>query len=96
MRLFQRSLKGIALQWYTSLDLNTIKTSGPVITDVYRSLFIQSVPKKDDLEALTQNPGESFSAYVGRWRTMAFQVKNKPPEDEQMDMIIRSANPAIY
>lgn len=22
-------------------------------------------PKKDDLEALTQNPGESFSALVG-------------------------------
>lgn len=58
--------------------------------------IVDMVPKKDDLEALTQNPGESFSAYVGRWRTMAFQVKNKPPEDEQMDMIIRSANPAIY
>lgn len=83
MQQFKRSLTGIALDWYVSLDLPSIKSWDQLcqmFIDQY-AFNLDMAPKKEDLEKLSQKEGESFSAYVGRWRTLASQVKNKPTEE---------------
>lgn len=52
-------------------------------------------PKRADLEALRQKNDESFSTYVGRWRAMAAQMRNKIDEEEQIMLVAQSAHPSI-
>ena len=52
------------------------------------------IPKREDLVALRQKPHESFGEYVGRWRTLASQVKGRPSDKESIEIIIRGAQPA--
>ena len=42
--------------------------------------YSHAEPKKEDLRALNQKGDESFSAYVGRWRDVAAQMRNKLDE----------------
>ena len=71
--MFQKSLTGPALKWFTSLDMTAIKTwndLSQVFLEKY-SFNLDLVPKRTDLVATKQNPGELFREYVGRWRTVA-------------------------
>jgi hypothetical protein len=97
IRLFQKSLAGPALQWFVSLDMNTIQTwdqLSQAFIDQY-AFNLDRVPKREDLQALRQRSNEAFAEYVGRWRELAVQVHNKPTNDESIEMIIRGALPAI-
>jgi hypothetical protein len=53
------------------------------------------VPKREDLAALRQRHNETFAEYVGRWRELAAQVRNKPTDEESIDMIIWGTPPAM-
>lgn len=82
IRLFQKSLTGPALKWFTSLDypkLASFEQLSQMFIDQY-SHNLDAEPKKEDLRALNQKGDESFSAYVGRWRDVAAQMRNKLDE----------------
>jgi hypothetical protein len=52
---------------------------------------LDRMPKREDLIALRQRNDEPFGEYVGRWRELAAQVRNKPTDEESIDMIIHGA-----
>jgi len=59
------------------------------------SYNLDAKPKRSDLEALNQKGDESFSAYVGRWRAVAAQMRNKLDEEEQINMVTQLAHSSI-
>ncbi|XP_058092537.1 uncharacterized protein LOC131238984 [Magnolia sinica] len=97
IRLFQKSLKGDALDWYTSLDYHRIKTWEQLF-QAFIDRFVYNLNvalKRADLAALRQMNDESLSTYVERWRAMAAKMKTPIDDEEQIYMIIHSANPSI-
>ena len=55
------------------------------------SFNLDLIPKCEDLVAIWQKPHEPFGEYVGRWRTLASQVKDRPSNEESIEIIIRGA-----
>jgi len=87
IRLFQKSLTGPALKWFTSLDhskLASFEQLSQMFIDQY-SYNLDVKPKRSDLEALSQKGDESFSAYVGRWRAVAAQMRKKLFEEDSLN-----------
>lgn len=87
IRLFQKSLTGPALKWFTSLDhskLASFEQLSQMFIDQY-SYNLDVKPKRSDLEALSQKGDESFSAYVGRWRAVAAQMRKKLFEEDSIN-----------
>ena len=68
IHLFQKSLTGPALKWFTSLDMATIKTWNDLSQAFLEQYFVNLdfIPKREDLVALRQKPYEPFEEYVGR------------------------------
>ena len=96
IHLFQKSLTGPALKWFTSLDMATIKTwndLGKAFLEQY-SFNLDLVPKREDLVALKQRNNEPFGEYIGRWRVLAAQVRDRPSDEESIEIIIRGAQPS--
>ena len=84
IRLFQKSLKDDALDWYTSLDYHRIRT-WEQLSQAFVNRFaynLNMAPRRADLAALRQRSDETLSAYVGRWRAMAARMKT-PLDDEE-------------
>ncbi|XP_058092524.1 uncharacterized protein LOC131238966 [Magnolia sinica] len=97
IRLFQKFLKGDALDWYTSLDYYRIKT-WEQLSQAFIDRFVYNLnvtPKRADLAALRQMNDESLSTYIGRWQAMAARMKTPIDNEEQIYMIIHSAYPSI-
>jgi hypothetical protein len=59
------------------------------------SYNLDAEPKRSDLEAISQKGDESFSAYVGRWRAVAAQMRNKLDEEKQINMVAQLAHSSI-
>ena len=51
------------------------------------------VPKRTDLVATKQNPNEPFGEYVGRWHALALQVRDRPSDEESIEIVIKGAQP---
>ncbi|XP_058075828.1 uncharacterized protein LOC131224325 [Magnolia sinica] len=97
IRLFQKSLKGNALDWYASLDSHQIRT-WEKLSQAFIDRFsynLNMAPRRADLAALRQKSDESLSVYVGRWRAMAARMRNPIDDEEQISLIIYLANPSI-
>ena len=41
-------------------------------------------------ETTKQEPKESFSAVITKWRSKAAQMMNKPNEEEQLTMVVKN------
>ena len=48
-----------------------------------------------DLETIKQEPKESFSTFITKWRDKATQMMNRPSEEEQLTMVVKNVLP-IY
>ena len=49
-----------------------------------------------DLETTKQEPKESFSAFITKWRSKAAQMMNKPNEEEQLTMVVKNLLPTYH
>ena len=97
IRLFQKSLTGPALKWFTSLDMAVIKTWDDLSSAFLEpySFNLDLVPKRMDLVATKQNPSEPFGEYIGRWRVLASQVRDRPSNEESIEIVIKEAQPSL-
>ena len=43
-----------------------------------------------DLETTKQEPKESFSTFITKWRAKAAQMMNRPSEEEQLAMVVKN------
>ena len=55
------------------------------------SFNLDLIPKHEDLVATWQEPHKLFGEYVGCWRTLVSQVKDRPSDKESIEIIIRGA-----
>ncbi|XP_058075826.1 uncharacterized protein LOC131224323 [Magnolia sinica] len=97
IRLFQKSLKGDDLDWYTSLDSHQIRTwerLSQAFIDRF-SYSLNMAPRRADLATLRQKSDDSLSAYLGRWRAMEARMRKSIDDKEQLSMIVHLANPSI-
>lgn len=46
-----------------------------------------------DLEMTKQEANEDFTIFVARWRAKVSKVKNRPAEEDQVQMVIRNLQP---
>ena len=49
-----------------------------------------------DLETTKQEPKESFSAFITKWRSKVAQMMNKPNEEEQLTMVVKNLLPIYH
>ena len=49
-----------------------------------------------DLETIQQEPKESFSAFITKWRSKTAQMMNKPNEEEQLTMVVKNLLPIYH
>ncbi|MBE2321199.1 hypothetical protein DVA67_035075 [Solirubrobacter sp. CPCC 204708] len=77
-QMFHETLIGSALKWFLALDESRIKTWEDVCTEFsnhYRYNTEVDVTRRD-LETTKQEPRETFSAFIMRWRAKASQMIN--------------------
>ncbi|XP_058105958.1 uncharacterized protein LOC131249303 [Magnolia sinica] len=95
--LFQNSFKGDTLDWYMSLDSHQIRTwerLSQAFIDRF-SYNLNMAPRRADLDPLRQKADELLFAYVGRWWAMVARMRNPIDDEEQISIIVHSANPNI-
>ncbi|OVA05245.1 hypothetical protein BVC80_8255g12 [Macleaya cordata] len=94
VHLFQRSLTGLALRWFATLDRKIIPT-WPTLTDTFMKQFSQNsdtMVTKRQLEALKQKEHESFTDFIARWQLKIREMIDRPSEEEQIAIILRNVN----
>ena len=49
-----------------------------------------------DLETTKQEPKESFSTFIIKWRSKAAQMINRPNEEKQLNMVVKNLLPVYH
>ena len=49
-----------------------------------------------DLETTKQEPKESFSTFITKWRAKAAQMMSRPSEEEQLAMVVKNLLPVYH
>src|SRR2546425_10772945 len=87
--------QGPALVWYHALEKSK-KTNWLELSKAFLEQFsfnsMMNVGLRE-LENTTQNPDESFSDYLNRWRKKLIMIRNKPDEQELIKVFIRGTLP---
>ena len=88
--LFQDSLSGASLEWYTHLERTNIQTWKELADAFFKKYIYNSdmAPTKIQLQDLTQKANESFKQCAQRWRELASGVQPPLLEQELVDMFL--------
>jgi len=88
--LFQESLTGIALNWYTLLEPTHIR-SWKDLADAFLRQYgynNDTMPNRLHLQNMAKKEFEAFKEYAPRWREIAAQVVPPLPNKEMTTMFI--------
>ena len=83
-QIFQNTLIGAALRWFLNLDDARARSW----EDTYREFQKQYKYNMEmditrrDLKTTKQEPKESFSTFITKWRAKAVQMMSRPSEEE--------------
>uniref|UniRef100_A0A803MXN1 G-patch domain-containing protein n=1 Tax=Chenopodium quinoa TaxID=63459 RepID=A0A803MXN1_CHEQI len=94
-QLFQQYLDGATAHWFLNLEYSK-KTSWADIVREFSSQYKYNEEidvTRRDLETTAQNPNETFSAFITRWRNKAAKMVNRSDEEEQLLMIVKNLLP---
>ena len=92
---FPTCLQGPALIWYHTLEKNK-KASWVELSKAFLEQFSSNIMMNvslTELRNITQNPDESFSDYLKRWKKKLILVRNKPDEQELIRIFINGTSP---
>jgi len=97
MHLFQDSLAGVAVIWYTNLEVSCIRTWKDLITAFLRQYQYNSgmAPNLTQLQNRSKREHESFKEYAQCWRDLATPVAPPMVEREMVTMIVDTL-PVFY
>lgn len=98
MRLFSRSLRGEALEWFASQETNQWANWSAMAKDFVRRFVynVEIAPDRYSLERIKQKSTESYREYAYRWRKNAARVRPPMSEDEIIEVFVRSQEPEFY
>src|SRR5262249_36877915 len=97
VHLFQKSLEGEALHWFTSLsalELSSFDTVAERFIEHFSYLAHQS-PTLCELVAEKMKPDEDFIVFANRWRTMASRSEVMIPESQAVAMLVTNTTPQL-
>lgn len=97
LSLFGRTLSGIAVTWYAKLE-DSVKRSWEDMAEAFVTQYSYNTQIEittRDLEAMRQEPKESFSEFVSRWRAKASMMTLRPTDKDQIRMIVRNLQPKL-
>lgn len=98
LKIFRRSLKGPALNWYMNLELSQIKTFEDLVEAFYEQYVYNkdAAPDRNTLYQILKNKDESFRRYTARWREEAAKVVPKLSEEAQLEIFKSIQSPPFY
>ena len=96
--MFQNTLIGAVFRWFLNLDDARVRSWEdicPKFHNQYKYDIEVDVTRKD-LETTKQQPKESFSTFITKWRAKAAQMITRPSEEEQIQMVVKNLLPIFY
>ena len=97
-QMFQNTLTGAILKWFLNLD----DARAISWEDIYREFHKQykynmevNITRRD-LETTKQEPKESFSTFITKWRAKAAQMMSRLSEKEQLAMVVKNLLPTYH
>lgn len=96
MRLFPRSLKGQAMEWFTNITppVKTFRELVHRFVQHFAYNLSRSVTMLD-LCNLKQNQGEPFVTFLQRWRRQCSRYPRTIHEDEKIDILVSNLVPEM-
>jgi len=97
VHLFQKSLDGEALNWFSSLSMADL-ASFDIVVERFTSYFSHMThqrPTVYDLVSEKMKPDEDFTLFANRWRTMASKSEVLIPEAQAVTMMVSNTTPQL-
>ncbi|XP_052728311.1 uncharacterized protein LOC108320289 [Vigna angularis] len=98
IHVFQDSLVGVALNWYTHLEPSRIHCWAD-LADAFVKRYIYNThvaPDRLQLQNMGKKDDETFKEYAQRWRELATQVEPPLFEKEMVAMFVNTLQPPFY
>ncbi|XP_027157620.1 uncharacterized protein LOC113759252 [Coffea eugenioides] len=98
LRLFPESLEGDALDWYSNLKPEEVKTWFDLSNAFIRQYEYncELAPTRTTLEGTKRRPSEDHKTYAKRWRKIAAKVEPPMTEDEIIRTFIKAHDPPYF
>lgn len=95
MRLFPRSLQGIALDWFMGLKKGSIKSFAQLLEDFVSHFSFNLEKDIDTLDLLKEKQWEeeTFVSYLQRWKALASRMKPPLREKDMVTLFIKNSHP---
>ena len=96
--MFQNTLTEATLKWFLNLDDARARSWKDIYHEFHKQYKynIEVDITRRDLETTKQDPKESFSTFVTKWRAKATQMMNRPSEEEQLTMVVKNLLPVYH
>ena len=84
-QMFQNTLTGAAIRWFLNLDDAKARSWEDICHEFHEQYKynIEVDITRRDLETTKQEPKESFSTFISKWRAKAAQMMNRPSEENK-------------
>ena len=94
-QMFQSSLTGSALKWFMKLGEAHTRTWEDICAEFTRYFNYNNEVDvtRRDLETTKQDPKETFSSFITRWRAKAAHMPDRPNEEEQLQIVVKNLLP---
>ncbi|XP_027127717.1 uncharacterized protein [Coffea arabica] len=98
IRLFPESLEGDALDWYSNLKPEEMRTWLDLSTTFVRQYGYncELTPTRTTLEGTKRKPSEDHKTYAKRWRRLAAKVEPSMIEEEIVCTFIKTHDPPYF
>ncbi|XP_027171636.1 uncharacterized protein LOC113771226 [Coffea eugenioides] len=98
VRLFPESLEGDALDWYSNLKPEDMRTWLDLSTAFVRQYEYncELAPTRTTLEGTKRKPSEDHKTYAKRWRKLAAKVEPPMTENEIVRTFIKTHDPPYF
>ncbi|XP_071912359.1 uncharacterized protein [Coffea arabica] len=98
MRLFLESLEGDALDWYSNLKSEEVKTWLDLSTAFVKQYEFncELAPTRTTLEGTKRKPSEDHKTYAKRWRKLSAKVEPPMTEEEIVRTFIKTHDPPYF
>ena len=94
-QMFWNTLTGAAFRWFLNLDDTRVRSWEDICREFHNQYKynIEVDITRRDLKTMKQEPKESFSTFITKWRSKAAQMMNRPSEEEQLTMVVKNLLP---
>ena len=96
--MFQNTLTGVAFRWFLNLDDARARSWEDICHEFHNQYKynIESNVIRRDLETTKQQPKESFSTFITKWKAKAAQMITRPNEEDQIQMVVKNLLPIFH